>query len=221
MYYFKIKIIELTIRQYIMDNNSPSVSFRKNIITNLNIISRDNFHKISQKIIALIDQISDEHEKYYNIYIDIFFNKAIDQIEDLYINLYTELCSKIFKHILSKDKERFLLFYRNIINKCQSVFESTITSDNTDKIKGCTILISNFINNRIINKELINAIITSLMEGTDEKRINILIALVSSFDTRIKLDTHIVDRLHEISQLDFSCSRVNILLEDIVDSHRQ
>lgn len=203
-----------------MDNNLPSASFKKDIIVNLNIISYDNFSKISQKIITKIDQITDDHENYYNTYIDVFFNKAIDQTEDLYINLYTDLCNKIFRHILSKDKEKFLLFYRTIINKCQTVFETTITSENADKIKGCTILISNFINKKIINKDLINKIIISLTEGVNEKRINVLIALISSFNDGVILDPDIVDKLDEISKLEFSCTRINILLEDVVERYR-
>ena len=204
-----------------MNINSNQVAFKRNIIINLNNISYTNSSKISQKIITVIDQISENYEDYYKIYVDILFKKATNHTENIFIDLYTDLCNKTFKHILNNSKEQFLLFYRTIINKCQEVFEAKITPNNKDEVTGCAVLVSNFINKKIINKELVNKIIHTLITDKDEEKINILIALISSFSSEIKLESSIVDEIHTISKLNFNCSRINILLEDIVDKYRK
>lgn len=203
-----------------MNIESLKTEFRRSIITNLNIISYENFPRVSEKILSIIGNIQENHVEYYNIYIDILFKKSTNRVEDLFIDLYTELCNKTFKYILSIDKEYFIIFYRTMINKCQSIFQEEITSDNKEEVLGCTILIANFINKSIIKKELLEKIILLLLDDGRDEKINLLITLLTTLDKSITLNSQIVTKIKEMSERTFKCTRINILLEDIVDKYK-
>lgn len=192
--------------------------FQKNVTIYLNQISKDNVFIIIPKLNNSIGKIKEDHEQYYGIFIEILFNKAVS--EKLFIEIYCDVCHKISKYILAQQKELFLLFYRNLINKCQKVFETDIDDSNIDKIKGCATLIAQLINKGLIQNNLVNIMISKLLSYNDENKIEILITLINSLEQKIKIDKEVIDKIGSISDNDYSSMRIGILLSDIVERYK-
>jgi hypothetical protein len=202
-----------------MESNLSEAKIKKEVIINLNSLSNDNFKKISIKIIKLIDIISTTYDKNFSIFINIFFNKAINNSEEIFISLYTDLISKILKHLLLNNEEDFKIFYRSIINKCQNIFEEDITDENHEIIEGSTLLIGSFINKNIIKRELVAMIIKTMVKENTTQRVNIMIKLVNSFDSHIIIDLNTKDFIKSLKQSYNSNSRIYLLLEDISERY--
>ena len=191
--------------------------FRQNIIKLLNQISSENTYKISNKIITIIDNIDNDHINYYITFIDIIFSKCVNENENLYIRIYCNLCYKIIKHILSKDKDSFMIFYRYLIYKCQNIFEMDITLQNINNLKGCSILIAYLINKNLILRSLLTNILTELLNSSDERKLDMLGNLIKGLDDVSDIDPHIISIITTKSTLDYSTIRYNVLLEDILE----
>ena len=202
-----------------MEPNLSEAKIKKEVIINLNSLSNDNFKKISIKIIKLIDIISTTYDKNFSIFINILFNKAINNSEEIFISLYTDLISKILKHLLLNNEEDFKIFYRNIINKCQNIFEEDITNENHEIIEGSTLLIGSFINKNIIKRELVAMIIKTMVKENTIQRVNIMIKLINSFDSHIIIDLNTKDFIKSLKQSYSSNSRIYLLLEDISERY--
>ena len=185
------------------------MALRKEIITNLNNLSSTNFEIIIAKIHTILESTDN-----YQLFLEIFFNKTINNSEILFINLYTKLISELLKHILKNNKENFLVFYRLLINNCQNILTQPITDENYKKIENSALLISTFINHNIIKRELISNIIDILIIDNNPNKINVLVKLLSNLDIK-SLNKADVEKINYVKNKYNQNSRIYILLDDI------
>ena len=187
---------------------------RKDIIINLNSLSNENFSIISNKLFKIIGKDN------YSTFLEIFFNKTINNSEVLFINLYTRLISELLKYQLKNDIDQFKIFYHTLINHCQTILTEEINDDNYEKIINSAALIGNFINKGIIKKELLQMIINNLIKDNEPKKINVMIKLINSIsDNNQILSRDSMNKIQQIKITYNSNSRIYILLDDIVDKY--
>ena len=187
---------------------------KRQFITNLNSLSESNFEKISIKIIGLLDTHQDD-----SIFLDVLFEKTITKTEELFIDIYTKLILKIFKHLIQNDTEHFRMFHRMIINRCQILLEQDIHEDNHQTIKNASLFVASLINYNIIKQDLVPVILDILIKNNTYYKTDILIKLIFSLDKKNKLNPSILTKLNIIKLSYPPETRFFILLEQLIDDN--
>nr|QBK88432.1 MAG: middle domain of initiation factor 4G [Mimivirus LCMiAC01] len=104
-------------------NKTTDDKIKGDILGCLNKLSKDNFVKIKDNIMCIVNtDITTENQ--FKVLIDALFTKAI--AEETYCIHYTKICKELISHHIPQKNNKKINFRTLLMNKCQSMFEDII-----------------------------------------------------------------------------------------------
>ena len=184
-------------------------SLNKASIGNKDIIVRN-----ITDIIKDINELSD-NENVIKKFINQVFDKCIT--EPNFIFLYVDIIYELFITIKPLYPDIATKLYRSLINLTQFHFEEEININNRKDKINCTHFISELINKKFINIKISNILIQSLLNSSNQYKIELACILIHKIKNRSLLSKEHYDKLKILSNDKSITQRILFKIADTME----